>query len=56
MLVKSVTEEENYGVGHDFGYYDYGEETGMSTTFSGKEALYAAHSVQYWGYISFLAF
>lgn len=38
MLVKSIIEEEIYGIGHALGYYDYGEETGMSTAFSGKEA------------------
>ena len=38
MPVKSITEEEIYGIGHAFGYYDYGEETGMSAAFSGKEA------------------
>lgn len=38
MLVKSMTEEEIYEIGHAFGYYDYGEETGMSAAFSGKEA------------------
>lgn len=38
MLVKSITEEEIYGIGHAFGYYDYGEEIGMSAAFSGKEA------------------
>ena len=38
MLVKSITEEEIYGIGHAFGYYDYEEETGMSAAFSGKEA------------------
>lgn len=38
MLVKSITEEEIYGIDHAFGYYDYGEETGMSAAFSGKEA------------------
>ena len=38
MLVQSMTEEEIYGIGHAFGYYDYGEETGMSAAFSGKEA------------------
>ena len=38
MVVKSITEEEIYGIGHAFGYYDYGEETGMSAAFSGKEA------------------
>ena len=38
MLVKSMTEEEIYGIGHAFGYYDYGRETGISAAFSGKEA------------------
>ena len=38
MLVKSMTEKEIYGIGHAFGYYDYGRETGMSAAFSGKEA------------------
>ena len=38
MLVKSITEEEIYGIGHAFGYYDYGEETGMAAASSGKEA------------------
>ena len=38
MLVKSMTEEEIYEIGHAFGYYDYEEETGMSAAFSGKEA------------------
>ena len=38
MLVKSITEEEIYGIGHAFGYYDYGQETGMSAAFSGKGA------------------
>ena len=38
MVVKSITEEEIYGIGHAFGYYDYGEETGMAAAFSGKEA------------------
>ena len=38
MLVKSMTEEEIYEIGHAFSYYDYGEETGMSAAFSGKEA------------------
>ena len=38
MLVKSITEEEIYGIGYAFGYYDYGEKTGMAAAFSGKEA------------------
>ena len=39
MPVKSITEEEIYGIGHAFGYYDCGEETGMSAAFSAKEAM-----------------
>ena len=38
MLVKSISDEEIYGIGHAFGCYDCGEETGMSAAFSGKEA------------------
>ena len=38
MLVKSITEEEIYGIGDAFGFYDYGEETGMTAAFSGREA------------------
>ena len=38
MLVKSITEKEIYDIGHAFGYYDYGQETGMSAAFSGKDA------------------
>ena len=38
MLVKSITEEEIYGIGHAFGFYDYGKETGMTAAFSGREA------------------
>ncbi|WP_461882583.1 N-acetyltransferase [Fusicatenibacter sp.] len=38
MLVKPMTEEDIYEIGHVFGYYDYEEEMGMSAAFSGKEA------------------
>ena len=38
MLVKSIAEGEIYGIGHAFGFYDYGEETGMTAAFSGREA------------------
>ena len=38
MLVKSITEKEIYDIGHAFGYYDCGQETGMSAAFSGKDA------------------
>ena len=38
MLVKSITEKEIYDIGHAFGYYDYGEETGLSAAlFRGKK-------------------
>ena len=38
MLVRTITEEEIYDIGHAFGYYDYGQETGMTSAFSGQEA------------------
>ena len=38
MLVKAMAEEEIYDIGHAFGYYDYGQETGMTAAFSGREA------------------
>ena len=38
MLVKPMTEEDIYEIGHVFGYYDYEEEMGMFAAFSGKEA------------------
>ena len=38
MLVKSMTEEEIHEIGHAFGYYDYGQETGMTAAFSGQKA------------------
>ena len=38
MLVKSMTEEEIHEIGHAFGCYDYGQKTGMTSAFSGKEA------------------
>ena len=35
----TVLDEENIrDIGHAFGYYDYGEETGLPCAFSGKEA------------------
>ena len=39
MLVKSITEEEIYGIGHSFGYYDYGEERECPLPFPGKKPL-----------------
>lgn len=38
MLVKSMTEEEIHEIGHAFACYNYGEETGMPSVFSGGEA------------------
>ena len=38
MLVKSMTEEEIHEIGHAFACYNYGEETGMPSAFSGEEA------------------
>ena len=37
MLVRTITEEEIHDIGHAFGYYDYGQETGMTAAFSGQE-------------------
>ena len=37
MIVKSMDESAIYAIGHAFGYYDYGEETGMVSLFSGRE-------------------
>ena len=38
MKVTVLDEKSIHDIGHAFGYYDYGEETGMSAAFSGKEA------------------
>ena len=38
MKVTTLDEKSIHDIGHAFGYYDYGEETGMSAAFSGKEA------------------
>ena len=37
MIVKSMNESAIYAIGHAFGYYDYGEETGMVYAFFGQE-------------------
>lgn len=37
MLVKSMTEKEIHEIGHAFGYYDYGQETGITAAFSGQK-------------------
>ena len=38
MKVTTLDEKSIHDIGHAFCYYDYGEETGMSAAFSGKEA------------------
>ena len=38
MKVTTLDEKSIHDIGHAFGYYDYGEETGMVAAFSGKEA------------------
>ena len=38
MKVTTLDEKSIRDIGHAFGYYDYGEETGMSAAFSGKDA------------------
>ena len=38
MKVTTLDEKSIRDIGHAFGYYDYGEEIGMSAAFSGKEA------------------
>jgi len=38
MLVRTITEEEIHDIGHAFGYYDYGQETGLPAAFSGQDA------------------
>ena len=37
MLVRTITEEEIHDIGRAFGYYDYGQETGLPAAFSGQE-------------------
>ena len=41
MIVKSMNESAIYAIGHAFGYYDYGEETGLTYAFSGRDATAA---------------
>ncbi len=38
MLVRTITEKEIHDIGRAFGYYDYGQETGLPAAFSGQEA------------------
>lgn len=39
MIVKTLDENKIYKIGHAFGYYDYGTETGMVSLYSGREAV-----------------
>ena len=38
MKIKTLDERIVKDIGHAFGYYDYGRETGMTAAFSGQEA------------------
>ncbi len=38
MKVTTLDETALHDIGHAFGYYDYGQETGMTAAFSGKDA------------------
>ena len=38
MKVTALDEKSIHDIGHAFGYYDYGQEIGMTAAFSGKEA------------------
>ena len=39
MLVKELDEAKIQGIGHAFGYYDYGTETGLDGCFRSKDAI-----------------
>ena len=41
MLVKTLDEATIYSIGHAFGYYNYGEEEGLLSLYSGPEAVAA---------------
>ena len=38
MKVTTLDEKSIRDIGHAFGYYDYGQETGMTAAFSGQKA------------------
>ena len=38
VYMTALCEKTGRHIGHAFGYYDYGQETGMNVAFSGKEA------------------
>lgn len=39
MKVTTLEETAIHDIGHAFGYYDYGQETGMTAAFSGKDGV-----------------
>lgn len=39
MRVEKLEEQEICKIGHAFGYYDYGDETGMAACFPSQEAV-----------------
>ena len=39
MKVTTLDEKSIRDIGHAFGYYDYGQETGMTAAFSGQKAI-----------------
>ena len=38
MKVTTLDEKSIRDIGHAFGYYDYGQEAGMTAAFSGQKA------------------
>ena len=38
VYMTALCEKTGRHIGHAFGYYDYGQKTGMTVAFSGKEA------------------
>ena len=39
MKITTLKETAIHDIGHAFGYYDYGQETGMTAAFSGKDGV-----------------
>ena len=50
MLVKSITEEEIYCIGHAFGYYDYDRKREWPLPFPGKKPLQTIFALMCAGY------
>ena len=46
MIVKSMNESAIYAIGHAFGCYDYGEETGMVYAFFGQRLSWKTGTLQ----------